>query len=230
MKNFIFIYLSILLYACSGSDDSTPDPIPPPVNKAPSTPTQVFPTDGLLCTENPLDFLWNASTDTDGDSITYEVQVATDESFSSDLQTKTPSNTSNTFTLLKGIVYYWRVRAKDSKNNFSDYSTVWKYYTEGEGITNHLPFAPTLIHPILNATIIDISTALEWSSTDVDADPLTYDIYFGDTNPPTLIQENISSTSYSVDLSASTTYYWKIVVKDDNGGQAIGQIWSFIAQ
>jgi hypothetical protein len=36
-----------------------------------------------------------------------------------------------------------------------------------------------------------------------------------------------SLLSIVCNLNTATTYYWKIVVKDNNGGQAIGQVWSF---
>jgi len=228
MKRYIFILIGSILFSCSGSDDDGPTPTP--TNTAPSVPTKVYPDNGLLCSDNPLDFSWNASTDPDNDSVTYSVQVATNEQFSTDIQTKSSSQTNTTFTLEKGVAYYWRVRAIDSKNKNSDYSTIWKFYTEGEGISNYSPYTPTLISPTLNETIVNVTTILEWSSSDVDNDPLVYDVYFGETNPPTLVEENTSNTTYNVDLETTRTYYWKIVVKDDKGGQTIGQVWSFISQ
>jgi hypothetical protein len=62
----------------------------------------------------------------------------------------------------------------------------------------------------------------------VDNDPLTYDVYFGTDNPPTVVlSPDQSETTISKDLDPSTNYYWKIVVKDNNGGQTIGQTWNF---
>jgi len=31
----------------------------------------------------------------------------------------------------------------------------------------------------------------------------------------------------NVTASSSTKYYWKVTVKDNKGGQTIGQVWSF---
>lgn len=228
MKKFILIIISVVLFSCGGSGSDNDSPTPPPTaNTAPTVPFQVYPTNNLLCTDNPLGFTWNSSIDNENDSITYEIQVATNETFTNGVQTKTSSQTNVTFTLEQGVAYYWRIRSKDSKGKYSNYSPISKFYTEGEGITNHLPFTPTLVSPALNSTIVEVSTTLEWTASDVDNDPLVYDIYFGDINPPVLIAGDISESTYNVNLNTATTYYWKIVVKDNNGGQAIGQVWSF---
>ena len=157
----------------------------------------------------------------------YEIEVATNNSFLDGFQIKTTSNVTSNFALLTGTAYYWRVRSKDSRNNLSIYSNVYKFYTEGEGVSNHLPYAATLISPELNTNVIESSASLKWSASDVDGDSLTYDVYFGKTSPPVLVAENIADATKDVNLDTATTYYWKIVVKDDKGGESVGQIWSF---
>ena len=225
MRNYLYTLIGIILFSCGGSDD---DPTPkPPVNVAPSIPVLVFPNDGELCTENPLDFNWEASLDGEGDSISYEIEVATNSSFNENLQKKTTSMTTISISLIKGVAYYWRVRSKDTKNNYSNHSNTRKYYTEGEGVSNHIPFTATLISPVLGSEINSSTGTLEWTSSDVDNDPLVYDVYFGKANPPVLVVENLSELSYDVNLDISSMYYWKIVVRDDKGGQSIGQIWDF---
>jgi len=82
--------------------------------------------------------------------------------------------------------------------------------------------------------VLDSGTpTLQWTANDVDtANVLTYDVYLGtDDNNLTLKPENADLAITSLlaeDLTISTTYYWKVVVKDGAGGQTIGQIWSFI--
>lgn len=228
MKYPLLILLSILVLSCGGSDGDAPDPEPPvQENTPPTVPELTSPNDEALCTDNPLDFTWAASTDAEGNAIQYEITVATDQSFTSNLQSHITSDTEANFTLIPSTAYYWRVRAKDNRNNLSDYSTVRAFYTEGEGASNHLPFAATLISPELSSQISAGTAVLEWSASDVDEDPLTYDVYFGTTNPPALLVENSSTDSQSVTVAAATTYYWKIVVKDDKGGAAVGQVWNF---
>jgi len=233
MRKLLFIIvLSTLLPSCGGggSDDPAPTPTPTPtVNKAPSAPTQSAPTNNLLCIDNTVSFQWTASSDPDGDTVSYEMQIATDNQFTQNLQTNTNSSTSTSVSLEKGIAYYWRVRGKDSKGATSSYSSTFNFYTEGNGESNHLPFSPAAVKPLLNSIEQESSTTLEWTASDVDTnDTLTFDVYFGTVNPPTTkISENQSATTISVDLNSSTDYYWKIVVKDDKDGITIGQVWGF---
>ena len=229
MKKFLAILaISTVLHSCGGGGGDPPPPPPPPVNKAPSTPTQSAPTNNLLCIDNTVTFQWNASTDPDGDAVSYDLQIATGNQFNQNLQTKTSSSISTSVTLNKGVAYYWRIRAKDSKNAFSSYSSTFSFYTEGDGESNHLPFSPALVTPILNSVVQQATTTLEWTASDVDNDPLTFDVFFDTVNPPTSkVGDNQSETSLNVDLASSSNYYWKVVVKDDKGGVTIGQVWNF---
>ena len=69
------------------------------------------------------------------------------------------------------------------------------------------------MRPALNSQTATTVT-LQWTASDADtSDILTYDVYFGTENQPTIV--------------TSATYYWKIVVKDNKGGQTIGQVWIF---
>ena len=59
--------------------------------------------------------------------------------------------------------------------------------------------------------------------------PLTYDVYFGTAKQPTvIISTNQSASTLSKAVTASTTYYWKVVVKDNKGGQTNEQVWNFV--
>ena len=233
MKKIIYtlVALSTVLWSCGGGGgDTPPPPPPPPVNNAPATPTLVYPTDNLLCIDNVLDFDWNASTDPDGDAVTYQVQVATDALFTQLIHSVTTSTTLRTLSLEKGIAYYWRTKATDSKGASSSYSATNQFYTEGEGVSNYLPFTPVLVAPALNVVVsgAPTTTNLQWTANDVDNDALTYDVYFGTDNPPTVIESADQNSDFvSVTLAASTSYYWKVVVKDGQGGQTIGQVWNF---
>ena len=134
------------------------------------------------------------------------------------------------FTLKKEVPYYWRVYAKDAKNKTSVYSLTWKFYLEGEGVSNHLPFVASLSSPVLNSKLSVTSTTLKWNAADLDNDLLKYDVYFGLDNLPAMIVEGLSENSYEVNLVSDDTYYWKIVVKEGNGSETIGQVWSFFSE
>jgi hypothetical protein len=228
MKKFLYTaVITATLWSCGGGGDTPPTP----VNHEPTTPTLVYPSNNLLCIDNPVVCKWNASTDSDqGDVITYQVEVAKNSAFTEAKQTFTVATIEQSVPLEENIAYYWRVKAIDDKNASSSYSTVYKFFTYGEGVTNHVPFAPELVSPALNAVVTTPTATLEWNGSDVDSsDTLTYDVYLDTVNPPTtVISANQSGDLFTTPtLSPTTDYYWKIVVKDNHGGQTIGQIWNF---
>jgi len=231
MKKLIYtLALSTLLWSCGGGGGSDTPP-PAPENHAPTTPTLVYPTNNLLCIENPVECKWNTSTDSDtGDVITYLIEVAENSAFTQGKQTFNGSSLMQSVPLLEDVAYYWRVKATDGEDS-SSYSSVYKFYTYGEGIENHLPFSPELIAPTLNEVVhgAPTTTNLQWTADDVDNDALTYDVYFetGDT-PTEQVATNQTATTFSVDIVTGQTYSWKVVVNDGAGGQTIGQTWSFI--
>lgn len=200
------------------------------INTPPTVPNLTGPTDKSLCISNSVVLSWNASTDSQNDAITYQIQIATDNLFTQGLISVSSNLPNYSVTLDKGKAYYWRVKATDSKNASSNYSSTYSFYTEGTAVANHLPFMPQLIAPLQNVSINGNTANLEWNASDVDAiDVLTYDLYWG--TSMTNLQNNklghTNKTYQLTSLSANTTYYWKVVVKDDKGGETIGQIWSF---
>ncbi|GAA4814941.1 fibronectin type III domain-containing protein [Litoribaculum gwangyangense] len=229
-----YLYLVILLsvfLSCSGGGDGDPGsgPDPEPVNTAPTVPVQIYPLSNTLCIDNNVVFQWNASADTEGNPITYKVEVSESSNFSTLSHDLSSSSTSRVIILEKGKSYYWRLKARDSKGAESAYSSALQFLTEGNGVSNHLPFAPELVSPALNSEIDGSSTTLSWTASDVDNDTLSYDVYL-DTNssPTTKVSEGQSGTSFeATGLTAASTYYFKVIVKDGNGGVTIGQVWSF---
>jgi hypothetical protein len=231
MKNLIYLSIVGLLFiSCSGGgDDPAPTPTPVVTNKAPSTPTLVTPIDNKLCVDNTVAFQWNPSTDVNNDPITYQIQVAKDNTFGQIVKTAETSNAAQTIALEKNTAYYWRIKATDSKGLSSDYSATYKFYTSGDAVVNHLPFSPELVEPALNTVLNTTTAALKWNATDVDAtDVLSYDVYFGTVNPPTSkITENTATKTLDVTLESAKEYFWKVVVKDNKGGETVGQVWKF---
>ncbi|OYX24316.1 MAG: hypothetical protein B7Z06_09055, partial [Flavobacteriales bacterium 32-35-8] len=154
MKKIGLFILSLVVFSScsSGGDGGSDDPSPNPVqNTSPTTPGLNYPTNNLVCISNTINFQWNAAVDAQNDAITYQLQVATDNAFTQNLNSSTATALSKQITLIKGKSYYWRVKATDSKNASSSYSAVYNFYTEGEGVVNHVPFAPVLVTPILNS-------------------------------------------------------------------------------
>ena len=227
MKNFIYLsIIGLLVISCSGGGD---DPEPEAENTAPTVPVLTLPVDNKLCVNNTVGFEWNKSTDANKDNITYKIEIATDNQFTQIIKTAEGTANSQNIELEKNTAYYWRIKATDSQGLSSAYTATSKFYTAGEAVVNHLPFAPELIEPAINATLSTTTATLKWNATDVDPnDMLTYDVYFGTANPPTekISSDNTTKTTEATLVSAKE-YFWKVVVKDGKGGETVGQIWKF---
>ncbi|WP_081210213.1 fibronectin type III domain-containing protein [Salegentibacter sediminis] len=230
MKNIIIFFFSlILLTSCSGDSDGTDEIISQ--NEAPSSPSLSLPENDLYCSTNDLNFKWSSSTDPEGDEVSYLFELAEDSDFTEMYFETEISNLTINIEVPKGKNFYWRVRAKDDKNNYSTYSSTRSFYTEAEQTSNSLPSVPQLVTPDNNSVIAELEVELQWESTDEDEDILRYDLYFGTNSSPVLIEENLEENYYSIiNLSPGTTYYWRIKVKDGNSGVTIGQFWSFKTQ
>ena len=93
---------------------------------------------------------------------------------------------------------------------------------------NNPPNQPTEPVPANGSLNQLISSTLSWSCSDPNGDPLTYDVYFGTANNPPLASGNQAGTSYNPGaLDNNTTYYWKIVAKDNQGATTAGPVWNF---
>lgn len=218
----VAISLSFMMNSCGGSDSIDE-------NTAPTVPSQVFPLNNTICIENNVVFQWSKSTDAEGNLISYHIEISEDNTFETLSKNEVSFSESKIISLEKGKAYYWRIKATDDKSADSNYSPVMQFVTEGEGTINHVPFAPTLISPSKDTEVEGASTTLSWSSSDVDGDSLTYDVYLDTkTDPVTKVSENQTATTFeATGLEASTKYYFKVVVKDGNGASSIGQVWSF---
>lgn len=225
---YILIFSSILFISCSNEEfPENVIQIPDTENNIPSIPGLIFPTNNLECTNFNLVFEWSRIIDIDGDAIAYKIDLAYDNTFSNILFSITTSEPTWTFNLEKGTTYFWRVKAIDSEQNESQYSEVQSFFTEPDAGVNTIPYGPEIISPALRATVSGSTATLDWNAIDIDQDPLLFDVYFGETNPPSLVAENIEVSTFDVAVSANKTYYWRVVVKDDQQGVAIGRVWDF---
>ncbi len=75
------------------------------------------------------------------------------------------------------------------------------------------------------ATGVALDADLSWSGPPI-AD--TYDVYFGDTDPPAFVGNQAGTTYDPGTLAGSVTYYWRIdVVEADGVTVHTGDLWSF---
>jgi hypothetical protein len=97
-------------------------------------------------------------------------------------------------------------------------------------VTGYSPYVPTNPSPGEGASGIGLlSPVLSWTGGDPDSgDTVIYDFYFGRSDPPKLKATDLADTTYVLgNLNCYTTYYSKIVARDNHGAETEGPLWSF---
>jgi len=92
------------------------------------------------------------------------------------------------------------------------------------------PKIPGNIFPASDTTDIPIKITFIWSGGDPnDKDHVSYDFYLKADDPqPELVASELSDTLIYYDsLSYNTTYYWKVVARDESGETSSSPVWSF---
>ena len=190
----------------------------------------VYPTQNLLCIDNTISFDWSDATDANNDNISYKIEFSDTRSMSNITKTETASASTKSITLSKGVAYYWRITAIDSKGKSGEASLVNAFYTKGTGETNTAPFTAELVSPVNEDSLGSgtVSVDLKWKGADSNTnDTLKYEVYFGETTNPVLLQNNVDVLVKNVTVESGKTYYWKINTIDNSEAKSIGQVWSF---
>ncbi|MFH1100653.1 MAG: PKD domain-containing protein [Methanobacteriota archaeon] len=199
-------------------------------NQPPYTPSNPYPSNGATNVYINEYLSWTGGDPNGGDTVTYDVYFGTTSSPSkvSANQTTTSYNPGimNRFTM-----YYWKIVAWDNHGAHT-LGSLWSFRTVAEEVNNppNYPYDP---HPTNGQTNVDLNTDLSWTGGDPDlGDTVTYDVFFGTTNPPTTkVAENQSATSYDPGtLVYSTLYYWRVVAWDDHGSTRTSPQWMFTTQ
>src|SRR6056297_3587078 len=122
--------------------------------------------------------------------------------------------------------YYWKVIARDGKGGVKDSGIL--SFTIESNTPNNNPGELTGVLPTDTTTGLTSPVTASWECVDPDGDELTYDIYFGDMQYPSLIKANSSENSIQFDnLESGHTYYWKVIARDSNGGMRESEVFSF---
>ncbi len=199
-------------------------------NQAPSVVDLVFPSENLLCIENTITFDWTEAIDPENDDLEYNLIIAKDINFVDVVENRTITKSQIEITLEKETAYYWKVDALDINNNLGSSSQVFAFYTKGDAEKNYVPFTSQLLTPNNNTIVSGGTLQLTWKAGDPNFnDVLSYEVFFGENTDPALVDNNVTTENFSVNVASGTTYYWKVNVKDEAGAKSIGQIWSFTA-
>ena len=101
--------------------------------------------------------------------------------------------------------------------------------TAGFIVADTEPNIPNNPDPENGATDVDIHKDISWTGGGTPGSSITYDVFFGTSNPLPKVSANQSTTTYKPGtLTHSTTYYWKIIAWDQNDNSAEGPVWSFV--
>ena len=130
--------------------------------------------------------------------------------------------------------YEWYVVAKDENGeevSTSEPSTFTTTSEEPSTSINTTPLTPVLVSPVNESIDQDLNPILSWeASLDLDGDKVVYNVYLDvNEDAETLLSENQEEINFQVvnSLEYETTYYWKVVSIDENGGISISTINSF---
>ncbi|MCL2065500.1 MAG: leucine-rich repeat protein [Candidatus Cloacimonetes bacterium] len=134
--------------------------------------------------------------------------------------------------LINGYTYYYRVIAVYINPNGESIPSNEVYGTPFETVLPpHIAINPI---PVNNATNISLTQVLSWLPNTSGGVPTGYKIHFGTTNPPSLIENNWTTTTYlPTGMSAlqnGTTYYWQIVPFNTAGDATGCPVWSFTTE
>lgn len=221
MKKISILLILLLSLSCSKDDGGNPSPV---------AALLIFPDNNQECnqgvdistTQSTVTFRWAASNNTDS----YDVVLK-------NLNTQnTTSHSSLTnelaITIQKGTPYSWYVISENLNVVETAQSETWKFYNAGDPIDSYAPFPADLVSPAMGSILTGITTqSLSWSGSDIDNDIVSYDVYFGTANPPTMLEVNTPSTSVNVTVAAVNTYYWRVVTKDSQGNNSQSEIFEF---
>src|SRR5690606_21593012 len=168
----------------------------------------VSPADEATLVELDENLTWNA---VDG-ALSYDVQVATDNTFTNVEPINVTDGTSYQLTNLENeTVYFWSVRSVND-GVVSEYSIHRSFYT-----LPLLDAVPILVSPDDEATLVELDENLTWNAVE---GALSYDVQvstdntFGNVEPINVTE----GTSHQLtNLENETVYFWRVRSVNDGG-------------
>ena len=188
-------------------------------NQPPNVPSDPNPVDGETDVNLDADIFWTCS-DPEEDPLTYDVYFGT-ISHPPLVSSNQTANFYDPGALEYDTTYYWMIIAWDDFGSSTE-GPIWSFSTG----SNNPPYVPYGERPHNGSTNVPINANLSWSCGDPDGDSVSFDVYFGTTNPPPQVASNVSYYDPGT-LEFDTRYYWKVVAWDEHGASTSGPIWWF---
>lgn len=226
--NYLIILIagfSLLVVGCGGKHH--PQPVLPP-----GAATLISPAQNQVCTsgtiisdsQTSVTFMWGASDHTDN----YELNIK--NLLTGTTTTEVSSGTQQTVTLSRATPYSWYVVSKSTGTTETAQSDTWKFYTAGAGVVSYAPFPSELDSPTFGQVVTATNGMINlvWKGSAVGNDIAGYDIYFGPSTPPPILDSGIINMFLdNVKVKSGTTYYWRVVTKDSVGNTSNSGVWQF---
>jgi hypothetical protein len=94
------------------------------------------------------------------------------------------------------------------------------------------PCVPENPFPPDSATDVSIETDLSWQCSDYDPAEVGFNLYMGETEPLTLIAEDLHQNSFSPDsiFNPQTDYMWQVIARDQDNDTTVSPIWTFTTE
>lgn len=226
MKRILFAFGLLFFLTNCGGDDSME------ILRNPSMAKLIFPYEGSLCTEG-TDVTLTESTilfewEKDLYSDTYQLNLKNLNTNESTIHST--NSTEISITLKLATPYEWHIISSSNSVSVTEKSSIWRFYNAGVATESYAPFPAEIISPFMSESISTSENriTLDWNGSDVDDDIVAYDVYFGTTNNPTIIQSDLNeSILKNVSIVSNTIYYWKIITKDSQGNSSDSGVYQF---
>ncbi|WP_367391272.1 T9SS type A sorting domain-containing protein [Lewinella sp. LCG006] len=192
-----------------GEDQCPEEAVLVPDMVAPTAPANLVASNVTI---SSVDLNWSAATD--------EYGVTAYDVLQDGIVVQTVTGLATTVNdLLPSTTYTFAIQARDEAGNISDPSNDATITTDS---ATALPDAASNPSPADGATNVSNVANLSWMSGGNTDD---FEVYFGTSeNPPLVSTQN--TTTYLPDLGANTTYFWKLIARNENGATE-GPRWSF---
>ena len=229
MKIFKFLaFIGIVtMFSCGGDSD---DPgTTPSEEKIPGKATLIFPNNNEECntgiqtndTQSVVNFSWTAATN----ATSYQLFVI---NMLNGSQLTNQSSTNNLDMVIKmNTPYRWYVVSRSNSSSVTATSDEWRFYNSGPAITTYAPFPADVVAPGMGENLNATSVNLQWSTSDVDGDLESFEVYFGTVNPPVDMIGQVTDSFMNDVAVTPNTYYWMVKRIDEEGNSSYSSVFEF---
>ena len=204
---------------------------PEEADYAPNSPWNPYPPDSSTNIDHTtidVTLKWTASDPNSGDVLTYAVYFDTLNPPLTQIASGLSAPSYFVDSLSYNTTYYWKLYITDDKGVITC-GPIWRFTTLPHA--NTAPTVPTYFYPSDNASWQYPTLNFGWNCTDPegDSDTLYYDLYMGVTPQPPLTMFNNDTVNFwtLTGLNYTSTYYWKVVVRDNHYAYSSGPLYSF---